>query len=155
MSRIPVPIPMWFGTSEELKCLQGIERVEIQTAAGKQDVCYAAKIKKENFILPFTISVDGYVLAVNDKTYYKMNNEQAAYYQTAGRLPTPLPIYSLTPGDILGGTLLWPVIGAVLAVATWQNLMRAPSAQSSTFDYIQCTDQQQAEQARDPKEKHE
>jgi len=148
-------IPMWFGTNEQLKCLPGIKRLEIQTADGKQDVCYAAKTKKESFILPYRISVDGYVLAVDDQTYYNANTQQIAYYQSTGSLPMSLPIYSLTAGEILGGTMLWTAIGVVLALIIWQHLMPASSAESFTTDSIKGTNQQQSEQAHNPEEEHE
>lgn len=113
-------IPMWFGTDEQLKCLPGVERFELQASDGIQNVCYAAKIKKESFILPYRISVDGYVFAIDGDSYFEADPEDIAYFQSTGDLPESLPVHELSTSEQISGGLLWPVLVMVLAFAGLQ-----------------------------------
>ena len=86
-----------FGKSEDLKCLEGIEKFEITAAEGEVEVCYAAKISTQNIILPVGVKVDSYVLASDPivGTFYSLEKEDITYYQIIGNLPDPLPKYEL------------------------------------------------------------
>lgn len=122
-------IPMWFGTDEQLKCMPGIKRFDLKSADGIQNVCYAAKIKKESFILPYRISVDGYVFAIDGKSYFDADPEDIAYFQSTGDLPESLPVYELTTGEQISGGLLWPVLVVVLALTGLQYFGILPNPQ--------------------------
>lgn len=109
-------IPMWFGTEEQLKCLPGIKRFDLRAADGIQNVCYAAKIKKESFVLPYKVSLDGYVFAIDGNSYFDADPEDIAYFQSTEDLPATLPAYELSTGEQLSGGLLWPALALLLTV---------------------------------------
>ena len=113
-------IPMWFGTEEQLKCLPGVKRFDLKAADGIQNVCYAAKLKKENFVLPYKISLDSYVFAIDGSSYFEAEPEDIAHFQATGDLPASLPIYKLSTGELLSGSLFWPALVLVLALAGLQ-----------------------------------
>ena len=102
-------IPMWFGKSESLNCLEGIDKFEISAAEGQVEVCYAAKVVNQSIFLPYRVYVDDYVLAKGD-SYYNLKPRSIRYYQSIGDLPNPLPKYSLNGMQILWGNALWIAI---------------------------------------------
>lgn len=125
-------IPFRFGTSERLECLQSIDRFEIVTDEGVKSVCYAAKIKQETLLLPYRTSIDGYVLAVDDSTYYQPPSENISYHQSLGDLPASLPAYVFTPMEIVGGHLFWPALIVFLGFVGWRNLARTSSDENKS-----------------------
>ncbi len=92
-----------FGKSEELKCLDGIEKFNIDTQEGNTEVCFAAKIVTQNVIAPINIKVDSYVLATENKTYYDLSKDDISYFQMTGELPDPLPKYELSSSELFWG----------------------------------------------------
>ena len=74
-----------FGKGESLNCLPGIERFDIGTADGTQNVCYAAKVATESVILPWRTYVDDYVFAVDGSNFYNTTRESIRAEQAAGR----------------------------------------------------------------------
>ena len=116
MGNIPIPIPVWFGTNENLVCIQGVERFNLKAADGDHYVCYAAKTKTESFILPYRISLAGYVFADDDgMQYFNPEPKDIAYLQSIGDLPSHLPVYTLSIYEIVAGNLLWPLLVLPLA----------------------------------------
>ena len=109
------------GTGEELKCVKGVERFTIPTEkSDSTTVCYAALIQTDNFIVPYKISVDSYVLAeLNPNTdeagdiYYELDNEQIQLLQQEQKLPNPTPTHEIGMDTYL------PAIGLIALVVAW------------------------------------
>ena len=93
-----------FGKSEQLKCLDGIEKFQIDAQEGNIEVCFAAKIVTQNVFAPINIKVDSYVLAAENDTYYNLSKEDISYLQTSGELPDPLPKYELSSTELFWGS---------------------------------------------------
>lgn len=108
-----------FGDSEQLTCLPGIKRFNINVGTGESNVCYAAKIKTSTFILPWRTSVDNYVLAENASTYYEINKEDIDYYQSIDVMPTNIPLYQISTPELLFGHSLWL---ALLSLVIWKGI---------------------------------
>ncbi|EAU74180.1 hypothetical protein RS9916_31772 [Synechococcus sp. RS9916] len=109
------------GTGEELKCVKGVERFTIPTEkSDSTTVCYAALIQTDNFIVPYKISVDSYVLAeLNANTdeagdiYYELDSEQIQLLQQEQKLPNPTPTHEIGMDTYL------PAIGLIALVVAW------------------------------------
>ena len=106
---------MQFGSAEDLNCLSGIQRFDIETNDGAVDVCYAARVVTDSFILPWRIYVKDYVFSSDGNSYYIPNEGSIKYFQSEGTLPNPIPEYSLTKGDLVSGNFLWIVLGIAFA----------------------------------------
>jgi hypothetical protein len=122
---------MRFGDSEDLTTIVDVG----VTGAEGEALMLGYKITTHNFLLPWSMSDDGYVLVVKDdtSTYYAMSEAEIAEWQQSGLLPDPLPVYEITLLDRVMGHLLWPtlvVIGIVLLVqAMRKRRKQAPVAQ--------------------------
>ena len=103
-----------FGASEELKCLDGLKRFEIETDSGAVDVCYAARVVTDSIFLPWRIYVKDYVFSKDGDTYYVPSEDNINYFQANGELPNTIPEYSLTKVDIVSGNFLWIGLGFLL-----------------------------------------
>ena len=109
------------GTGEELKCVKGVERFTIPTKkSDSTTVCYAALIQTDNFIVPYRITVDSYVLAeLNPNTneagtiYNELESEQIQVLQQEQKLP------NLTPTYEIGMDTYLPAIGLIALVVAW------------------------------------
>ena len=108
-----------FGESEQLNCLPGIKRFNINVGTGESNVCYAAKIKTSTFVLPWRTTVDDYVLAEDASTYYEINKEDIEYYQSIDDLPTSIPLHQMSTPDMLFGHSLWI---AILSLIIWKGI---------------------------------
>ena len=106
---------MEFGPGEEVNCLTDLERFKIPTQEGDVEVCYAARLVTDSFILPWRIYVKDYVFSSGDDTYYLPNEKSIEYLQSEGTLPDPIPEYTLTKVDLVSGNFLWIGLGFVLA----------------------------------------
>ena len=106
---------MQFGAAEDLNCLPGIKRFEISTNDGEVEVCYAARVVTDSFILPWRIYVKDYVFSKNNYVYYIPNKVSVKYLQSEGTLPRLIPEYSLTKFDLFFGNFLWIILGLALA----------------------------------------
>ena len=108
-----------FGVDESL---QTIQKVDVKGAEG-EPLSLARKIRMDCFLLPYTVTDEGYVLAKDDgKSYYDLSAEQVTEFQKAGTLPDPLPEFNLSTFDLIMGHALWILIAVV---AGW-----------TAFDYI-------------------
>ena len=107
---------MQFGSAEDLNCLPNIEKFVIPTNDGDVEVCYAARVVTDSFILPWRVYVKDYVLSTDGDSYYNASERNIDYLQTEGILPTPIPEYSLTKVDLVSGNFLWIGLGFLLAV---------------------------------------
>ena len=108
-----------FGDSEQLTCLPGIKRFNINLGTGESNVCYAAKIKTSNAILPWRRSIDDYVFAEDSSTYYDLSKEDIEYYQNAGDLPLSIPSYQMSAPEMLFGHSFWI---ALLSILIWKGI---------------------------------
>ena len=106
-------LPLFFGKSISLKCLEGIETLEIPTSEGLREVCYAAKVVKKSIFLPWKVYVEDYVFAVDGPVsgYFETDESTINSLQTSEKLPTPLPEYQLQGFDLIWGNALWISIG--------------------------------------------
>ena len=108
---------MQFGSAEDLNCLSGIQRFEIETNDGTVEVCYAARVVTDSFILPWRIYIKDYVFSNDGNSYYIPNEGSVKYLQSEGTLPNPIPDYSLTKVDLVSGNFLWIGLGIMFAYA--------------------------------------
>ena len=83
-------------------------------------MCYAALIQTDNFIVPYRIAVDSYVLAeLNPNTneagdiYYELDSEQIQVLQQEQQLPNPTPTYEIGMDTYL------PALGLIALVVAW------------------------------------
>ena len=83
-------------------------------------MCYAALIQTDNFIVPYRIAVDSYVLAeLNPNTneagdiYYELDSEQIQVLQQEQQLPNPTPTHEIGMGTYL------PALGLLALVVAW------------------------------------
>ena len=112
-------IPLNFGKSEDLKCLEGIENFDIPTADGLTEVCYAAKVATQSFFIPWRVYVDDYVFAIDgsESGYYNTNDSVIKSLQSTEKLPTPLPEYKVQGFDLIWGNAAWLFV-AYVVIAT-------------------------------------
>ena len=109
------------GTGEELKCVKGVERFTIPTEkSDSTTVCYSALIQTDNFIIPYRISVNSYVLAeLNPNTdeagdiYYELDSKQIQLLQQEQKLHNPTPTYEI------GIETYLPALGLIALVVAW------------------------------------
>src|SRR5207253_7660725 len=63
-----------------------------------------------SFIMPYSLSDDGYILGVKGRdSYFRLNKADIEGFQARGQLPTPLPPYELSALDYAMGHILWAV----------------------------------------------
>jgi hypothetical protein len=101
-----------FGTEDHLVKLQD---VEIKGPQG--ELLYLGyKYSFHNFLLPYTVTDDGYVLGVRgQKAFFKLDEARIKSLQASGLLPSPLPRYKLSLFDLAIGHALWAVVFVILA----------------------------------------
>ena len=109
-------IPLNFGKSEDLKCLEGIENFDIPTADGLTEVCYAAKVATQSFFIPWRVYVDDYVFAIDgsESGYYNTNDSVIKSLQSTEKLPTPLPEYKIQGFELIWGNAAWILVAYVV-----------------------------------------
>lgn len=125
----PAQAAFSFGAEETLHSLADVGVVGAEGEA----LALGYKTTTQNFLLPYTISDDGYVLVVKDDPgkYYSMTDEEVAAWQESGLLPDPLPAYEVPLVERILGYLLWPtlvVIGLVYGIAEWAKRRKAAAA---------------------------
>jgi uncharacterized protein len=103
-----------FGTDDELRSIQ---ETKIQNAG--HNLWLARKIRTENFLLPYMIADDGYVLADATRSYFELDEAKIKDYQAQGLLPNPLPPFKFEIGDYAWGYSLWLLIAGV---AAWSGI---------------------------------
>jgi hypothetical protein len=82
-----------FGADEKLHPLVD---VDLKGAEG-EELTLGFKTTTHNFLLPYALSDDGYVLLVRgeDGKFYDLEQERVAAWQEAGFLPAPFPEYEV------------------------------------------------------------
>ena len=90
------------------------------------------KTTTHNFLLPYSLSDDGYVLLPRSggDTYYPITPEQISGWQANGLLPKPLPPYTISTLDKVMGHLLWPTLVVIALVYLIPMLRRRKTAPS-------------------------
>ena len=106
MSRVRVPY-LW-GKSEELRCLPGISKFEMQ--GQDSPVCFAALITTDSAVLPWRKFVSDYVIKIDSDTYFPTTRESIKKLQSQNILPEQLHEYSLPVADVLFGHSLFLLI---------------------------------------------
>jgi tetratricopeptide (TPR) repeat protein len=106
---------VYFGTQEHLREIQD---VEIKGANGEA-LYLGYKYSFHSFLLPYSLTDDGYVLGVrgDEKSYFRLDDANIKSFQDRGQLPTPLPPYQLSPLDYAMGHALW--IALIVIAAVW------------------------------------
>ena len=154
----PQPVLGFFyqmGTGEELKCIKGIKTFTINENDNEKqptNVCYGALIKTENFIIPYQIRVDRYVLAEVEpgstkpgESYYDLNDSQTKWLQSEGKIPNPTPSYQIGLDSYL------PAVGLIALLAAWliwqiaSIKQQANTARETTRKSSQTTEQDHIE----------
>lgn len=109
------------GTNEDLHCVKGISYFPIVNDKDSEvSSCYAAMVSTENFIVPYKLHVNKYVIAEVDSNkndageiYYELTPEWKRELQSEGWLPSSLPAYQIGIGSYL------PAIGLILLFAAY------------------------------------
>jgi hypothetical protein len=95
-----------FGTKEYLNSIQD---VDIKGPNGEA-LYLGYKYSFYSFILPYTMSDDGYILGVKGRdAYVPLDKAGIDKFQAAGLLPSPLPAYELSVVDYVMGHIIWAV----------------------------------------------
>jgi hypothetical protein len=109
---------MTFGRDETVRCLQDLPVV----GPGGKAMCLAHKHTVHYFLAPIYLTDEGYVLKVKGADrYHPLSNEEITQMQGDGTLPTPLPKYSLSALDYLGGYFLWIMLAAAILLVRLAN----------------------------------
>jgi tetratricopeptide (TPR) repeat protein len=113
---------MCFGTQEYLTPIQD---VAITGPAGEA-LYLGYKHSFYCFVLPYTLSDDGYILGAKGggNRYYRLDQARIAQYQASGLLPSPLPPYRLSLLDRVVGHSIWAVpvpLAGLVAYALWRQ----------------------------------
>lgn len=121
-----------FGATEELHTIADVGVVGEKNEA----LALGYKTTTQNFLLPYTISDDGYVLIskTESNTYYPIAGRQLIEWQAAGLLPDPLPTYEISMLDRLIGHALWPTLVVIGLVYLIQTLRRRRTATATPSD---------------------
>lgn len=114
-------IGMWtFGMATRLRYMQ-----DVSITGGKgEDLCLAYKMSILHIFFPICTIRDGHVLGIlqkkagtkrvlSTKTFYPLTAAEIAKWQASGGLPTPLPPYKMTFGDIAAGYWVLMLLAAV------------------------------------------
>jgi tetratricopeptide (TPR) repeat protein len=112
LSSVPSQARLRFGTDDQLVKLQD---VEIKGPQGEA-LYLGYKYSFHYFLLPYTVTTDGYVLGVRgQRTFFKLDEARIKSLQASGLLPSPLPPYKLSLFDLAIGHALWIVLFLILA----------------------------------------
>ena len=112
---------MYFGTREYLTLIQD---VSIKGPNG-EELYLGYKYSFYSFIMPYSVSDDGYILGVKGRqAYLHLDQAHIVAYQASGLLPSPLPPYRLSLLDYAMGHLLWIMPFVILAIYGFNELRR-------------------------------
>jgi tetratricopeptide (TPR) repeat protein len=134
-SAAPAQTPLTFGTGEHLVSIQD---VDIKGQNGEA-VFLGYKYSLHFFLMPYSVSDDGYILGVKGagNRYYPLDAARIAAYQARGQLPSPLPPYRLTAFEYVIGYSGWPVafifvvINLINARNNWRRKRASPYFESA------------------------
>ena len=117
---IPLPIPVMFGTSENIARLQDVDVL----GPNGEALFLGYKTTKRFFGAGLYVTDDGYVLGLRSDAmrYLALTPLQIRELQQRRQLPTPLPSYRLGIFDLLIGYSLWLILAVVAGgvfLAVW------------------------------------
>lgn len=115
-----------FGTEDELRFVQ-----ETKIKQSGINLFLARKIRTENFLLPYMIADEGFVLADHNRGYYPLDEAKIKEFQAQGLLPNPLPPFKLETMDYVMGYSLWLLIAGVGA---WMGISALWKRRKGTAD---------------------
>jgi hypothetical protein len=106
-----------FGAKEEIDAIQNIEGTDYKLSH---------KYTLYFFIAGVWVSDDGYVLQKKDafNTYYPLSADEVKNFQAQGKLPSPLPKYSIPLLQYLFGYSLWIIVAFVAGGPFLRHLSR-------------------------------
>ena len=118
------------GTQENLHCVKGISYFKLTNDQGDEiNSCYAAMVKTENFIIPYKIHIDRYVVATVDSqkndagsNYYELDSEWKEGLQSEGYLPALLPEYQIGMDSYLPAIGLGLLFIGYVVYMIWQSI---------------------------------
>ena len=112
---------VYFGGQEHLR---RIEDVDFKGPKG-EELYLGYKYSFHSFLLPYSVTDDGYVLGVRgEKAYFALDGANVESFQKRGLLPSPLPPYQLSLLDYAIGHALWILLVVVAALAPLSMLAR-------------------------------
>jgi tetratricopeptide (TPR) repeat protein len=105
---------MYFGKQDYLHPIQD---VAIKGQNGEA-LYLGYKHSSQSFILPYSVSDDGYILGVKGESdrYYALDKARIARFQADGLLPSPLPPSELSVLDRVMGHSLWGLLVVMAAI---------------------------------------
>ena len=114
LTAAPAQAAFMFGEDETIRALVDVGVVGQDDE--KLELGY--KTTTQIFLLPYTISDDGYVLVQKEDhtKFYDITPEQIKDWQAAGLIPDPLPPYEIPLMDKIFGYLLWPTLVVIALV---------------------------------------
>jgi tetratricopeptide (TPR) repeat protein len=109
-------IPVMFGTHETLEEIQPID----EKGPNGEALYLGYKYSRYSFILPYRLVDDGYVVGIRGKnSFYRLDPDKLQALQSAGRLPTPLPPYEISPFVYAFGHSIWAVPFLIGGLIWW------------------------------------
>jgi hypothetical protein len=122
---------MEFGTHEDLR---RIANIDLKGPNGEA-LYLAHKISRHSFMLPYTMSDDGYVLgAVGElRRYFRLDATLTAKLQAQKLLPDPLPPYSISWLDYVMGYFLWFVLAGIALSVLVASLVQRRRKGAASF----------------------
>jgi len=129
---------MYFGTQEYLRSIQDVAI----KGPNDEELYLGYKYSFYSFILPYTLSDDGYVLGIKGReAYFPLDQASIDRFQGNGLLPTPLPPYQLSAVDYAMGHAAWslPVLIAGSFAVGALRKRRRQSARPHFESALQCT----------------
>jgi tetratricopeptide (TPR) repeat protein len=102
-----------FGTQEYLRNIQDIE-----AKGPKDEALYLGhKYSFHSFILPYSMSDDGYILGIRgEQSYFRLDDANIKSMQARGQLPSPLPPYELSVLDYAMGHGAWIALAVIIGL---------------------------------------
>jgi tetratricopeptide (TPR) repeat protein len=119
-----------FGTKEYL---HKIEDLDLKGPSGEA-LYLGYKFSHHSFVAPYRTTDDGYILGVvGQQRYYPLNAALIEKLQAQGRLPRPLPLYSLSALDYLIGYLLWFMLAGIAIALVFGAMKQRRQKQAVPF----------------------
>jgi tetratricopeptide (TPR) repeat protein len=112
---------MYFGTQEYLRSIQDVAI----KGPGGEDLYLGYKYSFYSFVMPYSLSDDGYILGVKGRdSYIRLDKASIEKFQTSGLLPSPLPAYELSTLDYVMGHALWGALVIMAAIFVIKRLRK-------------------------------
>jgi len=104
---------LYFGTQEHLRQIQDVD----VTGPKGEPLYLGHKYSFHSFILPYTLTDDGYILGIRgEQSYFRLDDANIKSMQARGQLPTPLPPYQLSVLDYAMGHGAWIALAVIIGL---------------------------------------